>query len=59
MNVVSLSKSEVSVVGQPLAQVRQQLEALLNKLDTIPECAIAALHLDQAIHALPADHLTF
>ena len=58
MNLVRLSNSEVLVVGQSLAEVRQQLEALLSKLDTIPGCAIASLHLDQAIHALPADHLT-
>ena len=59
MNLVRLSSSDVSIVEQSLGGVRQQLEALLSKLDTIPECAIAALHLDQAIHALPDDHLTF
>lgn len=57
MSLVKLSTSEVSVVSQSLAPARQQLEALLSKLDTIPECAIAALHLDQAIHALPADQV--
>lgn len=49
------SKDTDKDAKRTIADVEKTLKSILSRLDETPNCDIAALRIDQAIHALPRE----